>query len=54
MKIQYIRKLTASYMVLVQCEELQEWEKKDDCSCPEGEYCVCGMCAGERRKVSVV
>ena len=23
-------------------------------SCPEGEYCVCGMCAGERRKVSVV
>ncbi len=28
MKIQYIRKLTASYMVLAQCEELQEWEKK--------------------------
>ena len=43
MKIQYIRKLTASYMVLAQCEELQEWEKKDRLLMLRREYCVCGM-----------
>ena len=36
MKIQYIRKLTASYMVLAQCEELQEWEKKMIAHAPKG------------------
>lgn len=36
MKIQYIRKLTASYMVLAQCEELQEWEKKMITHAPKG------------------
>ena len=36
MKIQYIRKLTASYMVLAQCEELQEWEKKMIAHAPRG------------------
>lgn len=36
MKIQYIRKLTASYMVLAQCEDLQEWEKKMIAHAPKG------------------
>lgn len=36
MKIQYIRKLTASYMVIAQCEELQEWEKKMIAHAPKG------------------
>lgn len=36
MKIQYIRKLTASYMVLAQCEDLQQWEKKMIAHAPKG------------------
>ena len=61
MKIQYIRKLTASYMVLAQCEELQEWEKKMIAHAPKGNIvfaeCVqengesiCGITLQENRR----
>ena len=36
MKIQDIRKLTASYMVLAQCGELQERETKTIAPAPKG------------------